>query len=318
MLTETAPGDQALEDILASYGIAATLITVPLAAIDWDGTSRWQVRSGGVDAEVVDNYAAALERGERLPPGFAVDRRTAGGGIEIVGGAHRGHAYQQSGADRMLLYLIDSSAADELTIQLAAIEHNTRHGLPLTNEDRCRHGLTMVQRHGFTMAEAAAKVGVSQASISLACAIDEGTERAAGRVASQWGRINRSIQAKIATACRGKSDDVFAEAVFTANTCKLLVKDVNDFTAGIRAAATDPDALRFLETYEAEHHTASPVAKGSTASRVRRLAVEICGLDPQSVADATRSADADATVQLLKRTAHRIAEMALAIEEIDR
>lgn len=316
-MTATAPAldahrDPALEQILADHGLTWAMTWVASDDIDWPATNRAQIRSGGTDPDVVDRYAAAIERHDPLPAGFGVDGPA---GTRIVGGIHRAKAYQSIG-DPAPLYVLPADA-NPFAVLVASIEHNARHGVPLTNEDRSRHALALVEQHGVTQAEAAAVVGISTISLSKAKISRDGDRRAARRgLTNLWSAFGHTTRYLLASATKDHTDDVFDEVVTTAATADVDTALAKTIAAGI-GGKTATEALDWLAEFEAGTHRAA-TPRASDAAKLRQAAMTICDLDPASVAGGTTTSFAEPTVKLLERAARRIAECAVELRKIER
>lgn len=307
MATEHA--DPELETILDRHQLTGRLTTVALDDIDWEATRRAQLRS--IDQQVVERYQAAIERGETLPAGFGtID---SDGRVTLVGGQHRGAAHRNAGSTRMPLYLVDG---DERNVWRASIEHNTRHGVPLPNKDRTRVALDMVDRDGLTVTEAAAIVGLHPVTLSRSRSVRTIRKRADRLgVGTIWRGFSTDIQYRLGVGAKKHSDDVFREMVAVATQCDITKELARRIGDGLQEAAGDSEAFEYLEQFEVSWHPGMSNGGGTkAAAQLRRLATEICDIDPDEVADTITGSFAQPTVELLERAARRIAECAMAIK----
>lgn len=304
--------DVALEQILADQCLSFVLGPVPLGQVDWDATTAGQIRGEGTDPDIVERYAAALHAGEQLPAGFGVaDDR---GHVRVVGGIHRAAAHREVGADTIPLYLLPDHSPDA-SLLVAALEHNSRHGVPLSNADRARHALVLIDEHGLSQVEAGRIVGLSGPKVSQAATARDGGRRAkrANRSAV-WRSLSSSTQYRLAAGCRPHTDAVFAEMLDTAAQCGTDVATATAIAAGLTAAGTEGEALDFLAEFEAGHHpAATPSSSGAAA--MRDAARKICEMDPERFAGSVTPSFVGTTIELLERTARRLAECAIALKQ---
>ncbi len=321
--------DLGLEDLLTDLGLDHRLLAVDLDLVDWDGTAASQIRGDGTDPEVVDRYAAALNRGEPIPAGFgieqagvtqALDRPT--GPVTVVGGVHRAHAYRQAEAPAALPLYVLPGTVDRRIVRIAAIRHNARHGVPLSTADRCRLGLELSGTHDMTKAEAAAIVGISPTALRQAEAVELGGVRASQvGMTREWSALNVSIRYRVYAATKDRSDEVFEETIFTVRGCDLNTRDVESFAAKLGACADDDEALVFLEGFEYDAHELGhdrdeEPTRGRTApaAHARKLAITLCDLDVDRIRQTTDPDFAKPTAELFRRAAARLTEAADLVE----
>lgn len=303
--------DRALEEVLRRHHLPADLFWVPLDNIDWDATNATQIRGGGTDPDVVDRYTAALDRAEPLPAGFGVRLDTRR--VRVAGGIHRAAAYRAADRDRMPLYVLPADA-NPTAVLLVSIEHNARHGVPLTTEDRQRHALGLVDDHGLTQDAAAAIVGLSPAKISQAITTrDAGARATRLGLSAVWQSFGPSLKFLLGTAGKPWPDEVFEELLHTATAVNVDVVKARAMSAGLRDADSDDAALRFLSDYEAANHRA--VGPRNEAGHLRKLCMEINTIDPKRFEAQTSDSFVDPTLDLIKRTARRLAACGMALEE---
>lgn len=303
--------DRALEAVLRRHGLPADLFWVQLKDIDWDATNATQIRSGGTDTDVVDRYTAALDRAEPLPAGFGVRLDTRK--IRVAGGIHRAAAYRSAGRARMPLYILPADA-DPTAVLLVSIEHNARHGVPLTTEDRQRHALGLIDDHGLTQDAAAAIVGLSPARISQAVTTrDAGARATRLGLSAIWQSFGPSIKFILGTAAKPWPDEVFEELVHTAAAVNVDVVKARAISTGLRASDSNDAALQFLSDYEAANHRA--VGPRNEAGHLRKLCMELNAIDPQRFEAHTSDSFVEPTLDLIKRTARRLAACGMALEE---
>lgn len=308
--------DPALVAVLDRYGIDAPRAVINLDTIDWDGSARWQVRGDGIDTEVVARYTVALERGELFPAVLAVGP-DADGRHQILGGQHRAEAARAVKADALEVYLLDVDEADPGLLRRVAIEHNTRHGVPLSNPDRVRLALELIA-DGMARKQAAHIVGLSEPRISQAVAAVEAGDRAARLgIGYCWEPFNGSVRYRLAVMTRKRSDTVFVELVTTTARLALTTDDLADLADRLKTCRADFEVIAELERFETDRRqTPGPAGGGAVnhAAKARRIATDFAALDPGDVAARVEPEDFERTLRLLKGSARRIAECCIAIE----
>lgn len=302
--------DPELEAVLDRHGLTWDLVDVDVASIDWDASDARQVRSETVNPEFVDRYAAALERGEELPAGFGM---RSGEQVVVIGGQHRARAYAHAERDEMPLYML-SPVSDETAIHLASIEHNTRHGLAMSNSELCAHALDLLAR-GVTQDEAGRVTGLSRATIANAVAARKGSERARRLgISGTWATFSTTIKVALAGATNRRGDTVFTEAVNamslvngTIDLARELARDMGDLD--------DDAALAVIEEFENTHiiNDRGGVGGGRSGAppigQLRKYAAGICDLDPVAVADGVTPAFVEPTLAQIERAVRHLAEV---------
>lgn len=101
--------------------------------------TRTQVRATGTQADVVDDYVAAMENGAVFP---AVEVYSDGAAYWLADGFHRVEAYRRRGVEVVEAIVYEGSERDAL---LHAMQANLRHGLRVTRADKRRAVEMMLQ-----------------------------------------------------------------------------------------------------------------------------------------------------------------------------
>lgn len=211
-----------------------------LADIDISKSLANQARIGEpLIEDVVERYRADYERGDRFPP--ILCRRTGPRAkLIVLGGNHRRAAASAAGRTSHPAYIVECTDPAALTIMYG---DNRRHGMPPSKLERCAQGAHLID-NGWTQAEAAAAVGVSQPSLSNYLNVSRTSRRARmldlGPVFDQLPN-----QAKEALARVG-ADPVFVEAVKVTASAKLTGPETAELVKRIRGTRSEADALRLV------------------------------------------------------------------------
>lgn len=104
--------------------------TLPLSRIDRAASLSNQARLEPLDEEVVERYAADMERGDIFPPLVA---RRSGRKLILIGGNHRTTAATRANLVSFPVYIVDVDAEGATAL---TYEDNRRHGLPPSEEER--------------------------------------------------------------------------------------------------------------------------------------------------------------------------------------
>lgn len=221
--------DPKLERLLIRHSVEFRFVeNYPIEKIDTAADT--QIRDA-TDTGVVERYAEALTEGAEFPAVLLRCRDELGQGSDttVIGGWHRLRAHVQAGRGTIAAYVVD---VDDTTALGISIEDNATHGLPLTNSERIRHGLALIEGHGYGISAAAARVGLSVNMMTRAIQRIEGQRRADRmHVGDQFRRLVESSQSRLQNLT---SDVVFASAIneavtsrWTTGTIYHLVTELN-------------------------------------------------------------------------------------------
>ena len=313
---DPASRDLQLEQLLKEVlGYVPDLVLVEVEAIDMRASEAVQVRSEGLDDEAVERYTDAITNGQVLPAGFG-DVNGETWRVTVRGGMHRIQAMIRQEADLVPMYLIMPGHHPESELLQLSIRHNTAHGVPLSNEDRAAQAVRFMEDYGWSASDAAKMVGLSQVTVGFAWSETKGRRRASeiGCV-RDFDALTATVRRKISQSLLDADQDVFEETVITARQARVNSSSVDEFLAGVRAAADAEEALLFLEDYHTERIPTGGRGVNHSAS-ARQLAAKVADLDPDAIARHTMPDYREQTVDLIKRAARRLAEVAIAIERL--
>jgi hypothetical protein len=310
-----------LAELLNRHGVIWSAGKISIDAIDWAATHAAQVRSGLPDQEVIDNYASALKAGVDLGPLLAVPGPA--GGWKLLGGIHRAMAHQRADLAEASAYI--ATDADPQTCLVLALEHNSTHGLPLSNEDRCRHAIELCDQYHYTRSQAARIVGVAPSALSAHQARLKGNNLARSLgMGHVWKRLGISTQGRLAAACFKRGGDaLFMEAVMVADNLALTSLEIGDLIRAFAGAADENTAILAVTDYETHYKPPTgrerpqPQPKppsrqsASAAVRLHQMALALFELDPAEVAD--RATDPGYTGDLVTRMAGHLRSIIRAL-----
>ncbi|MCZ7421936.1 MULTISPECIES: ParB N-terminal domain-containing protein [unclassified Micromonospora] len=112
-----------------------------------------------LDGENEEHIRRLAECAEPLPP-IVVDRRT----MKIVDGMHRYRSAQLTGAEQVTVRYFDGSVDDAFVLTVSL---NTKHGLPLTRQDRLAATARILRTHAHLSDAALAGIcGVSDKTVA--------------------------------------------------------------------------------------------------------------------------------------------------------
>lgn len=134
--------------------------TVPIKDLRLDGGTQPRASLNG---EVVEEYAEAMQRGDRFPPVVVF---YDGENYWLVDGFHRVEASKQIGVEKIRAEIKEGSRRDAVLFSLGV---NAQHGLQRTNQDKRRAVITMLADDvwgGWAIREIARHCHVSPDTVS--------------------------------------------------------------------------------------------------------------------------------------------------------
>lgn len=238
-----------------------------------------QARLEPLSDEVVDRYAADMERGDQFPP---IIVRRVGKKLVPIGGNHRLAAAGR--AKRAALAAYEIVCEPETALRLS-YEDNRRHGLPPSEDERLAQAVHLVGT-GYTHAQAAEVCGVHRSKLGAAIARQRADQRALDLGVKGWGTLTKGIRARFENV---RSDPVFKEAAQLAVDARMSPADVERLVGRINQARSDADALA-LVGIEAEQQAAAAqqtangtVRKTTARSKLLTSMGGVLAADPQTV-----------------------------------
>jgi ParB-like chromosome segregation protein Spo0J len=212
--------------------------------------------------EVVERYRGDYERGDTFPPLLA--RRTSPRAkLVLLGGNHRRAAAAAAGLTAHPAYVVECT--DELALTLMYGD-NRRHGMPPSKAERCAQAVHLVNV-GWTQAEAAAAVGVTQPALSNHLNVARSSKRAdalgIGRQFTELATTAKEALSRVA------ADPVFVEATKVAGAAQLSVAETKELVDRIRNTRSEADALAVIGDAQEMHRDRIQTAgaKGRVAGK---------------------------------------------------
>jgi uncharacterized ParB-like nuclease family protein len=211
-----------------------------LNRIDRAKSLQNQARLEPINQEVVDVYAADVDRGDTFPAIIVLD---PGGRakLRVLGGNHRFAAYTVAGRKTIPAYVV--RAEPEVALRIT-YEDNRKHGLQPSLFEKILQAIHLIDT-GWNIRDAAKAVGVPEPRIS--------TERSmvkAGRRAKDLGinseRFNALPKHSRYALGQIRSDPVFEEAVKLTFDARLSVDEVKRLAVRLREARSDNDAMQII------------------------------------------------------------------------
>lgn len=307
--------DPAVEALLERFDIDWTLEYIDPSEVDWEATGSLQTRDRFVDDDIVDRYQAAIEDGAILPAVLAmgIDGQTTGAiaGVALLGGVHRTKAWEAANA-KVAAYVV--GPLDPATAYMVSIEHNATHGQPLTDDERARHALCLIDEYGLTVADAARRVGAPRHLIGRARSAREYRRRAAKNAISTKPSkaIPHTGQHHLADALAGLSDHAFVEAVLTARNVQAGAEGCIALAKQIRGADGETAVLQAIEDFEVTYRPdgSKPGGKTRPAHTMRATARAFLEAATDAAVDDVADQDIVITLELIGRVGARAATVA--------
>lgn len=130
-----------------------------LADVDREKSLHNQARLGeGVDASTVEEYRAAMLRGDKFPAIVVARAGVTSAGVNIDGN-HRYEAAHAAGLETFGAYVVKARPGSHHVTALT-MEANTRHGHPTSREERLRQALWLLDNTRTSVEEVAAVVNM--------------------------------------------------------------------------------------------------------------------------------------------------------------
>lgn len=231
---------------------------LPVDQIDQVASLGNQARLEPLSEEVVDRYAADMERGDKFPPIVA---RRHGRRLVLVGGNHRTAAARRAQIQHLAAYVI--TVEPEMAVRLT-YEDNRRHGLPPSEEERLHQAVHLVN-NGYSQVQAAELAGVSVPKVNNAIGLARANQRASTMGVRGWDRLPKSVRTRIQNV---HSDPVFAAAAQLAADTAMTQPDADKLIVRLNATRSEAAALQVVD----EETTRRAGDVGKTAGGVIRKA----------------------------------------------
>lgn len=241
----------------------------PVDGIDHLAGLANQARLQPLDEAVVDRYTADMEAGAQFPA--VVLRLVTVGHREsrvAVGGNHRTAAARKSGRATLAAYLVE---CDDDQAHLLAIEDNRRHGLPLSDEERLYHAVSLVNSGRHTATEAAGICGLAPTKLQAQLTANRGAQRAIRLDVDGWAALSTTSRAKCASI---RDDGMFARVIPLVANSTILAAEVTDVVARLNVA-NPQQAAELLDALELDARQRTRRTTGHPVSRLRAPATRL-------------------------------------------
>jgi uncharacterized ParB-like nuclease family protein len=267
---------------------------LPVDTVDQVGSLANQARLEPLDADVVDRYAADMERGDQFPP---VIVRRQGKRLILLGGNHRLAGAKQAKRETLPAYVV--TCEPEMATRLM-YEDNRRHGLPPSEAERLHQAVHLIET-GYTQKQAAQTVGVSASKLDVALGAARADRRAQLLGIKGWENLPKSSRWRLGGL---RSDPAFQALAQLAVDTNMGNGEVGMLVTRVNNARSDTDALEIVGMEsEARAHLAQRKAGGMIRRKAPPHATlgghlaGIASLDPSDVAASCTSADQRATLR---------------------
>lgn len=238
-----------VEDLLAFAMVKDYVYvdSVKIADIDIQKSLRNQARCGDpVSQEQVSIYKEAISGGDVFPPVVLFAEKNKK--YVILDGNHRvssAIAAKKTAWEYGAYIVMDASEVQKKTILYTA---NTKHGLPISSEDRILHAIFMIEQSGMRIKDAASAFSVSPDSISVRLLANKTRERAA----VLGVRIKQSLpMTTVNKIGQIKDDDVFKKIIPL--TEKMSPADISTSVAAILQKTTAREQSSLISSLEDDY-----------------------------------------------------------------
>lgn len=239
---------------------------LPLRKVDAIASMANQARLEPLNEEVVDRYAADMERGDQFPP-IVVNKVTTKRGtrLVLVGGNHRLAAAGRANVATLPAYVVE--AEPEMVVRLT-FEDNRRHGLPPGEEERLFQASHLVA-NGYTYAAAADVCGVAVGKVQRFIATRETDERAKRLSVRGWTKAPKTSRWRLGMI---RSDPVFQAAATLAIDGLFSNSVVMELVTKINAARSEEEAFGVIASEEEVQRAKIQAATSRSTPRSKFLA----------------------------------------------
>lgn len=277
-----------IEQWLDDHDIAWTLDDVDLATVDRQAGLANQTRLDALNGDAVARYTADMETGAQFPP-VILRRDNAGDQWLPVDGNHRITAARAAGHATHPAYLLERVTAEQA--HELAIAANRTHGLPLTDEERLWHAVSMVDKSNASISAAAQTCGIPRARLHAHLAAQQFTKRAAKLGIRDWSALNTSTRSRLA----GITDDrVFRRLTELAASGALIHREIDETITRVNTLDVNA-ALDHIAELKASSNGRTRNTRGKPASPTlsprKRILTDldllIARFTPNAVADDT-------------------------------
>lgn len=165
--------DPRIEKLLDRSGATWELVEdFDLTSVDVNASRSNQVRIVPINAEVVAQYVAAMERGDEFPPIIVAINDDS---TWLIGGNHR-HTSAVESETSLDAYVVSNPT--EVQAKTIAFGDNATHGLPTTQREKLEHAVWLLRNADASFEEAAELVGLSRSMVVREVETQDASRRA--------------------------------------------------------------------------------------------------------------------------------------------
>lgn len=220
-----------------------------------------QARLEALNEEVVDRYAADMERGDHFPPIIVNKvRGRRATRLVLIGGNHRLTAAMRAKIPTLPAYVVE--AEPEMVVRLT-FEDNRRHGFPPSEEERLFQAAHLVAT-GYSQTQAAEVCGVSLGKLNRALSLQGADQRAKDLGVKSWTSMPKTTRWRLGAV---QSDPVFAGAAQLAVDTAMQANDIYELVTRLNKCRSDKDGL---ELVAAEREIRSAAAQETGGGAIRK------------------------------------------------
>ena len=192
------------EKLLTEAGVEWRRQPVSVESINRELSLDNQVRKEALNSAVIDDYAAAMERGDIFPPVIVAERD---GQRWLLGGNHRWSAALQADIETLDAYLVVNPSDGQS--RRIAFGDNSTHGQPLTNKERIAHAEWLMEHESMSQKDAAAHVGISTNRLQRHLAVRATRHRASALMPNEYNLIPGVSSVSLSRLANLRDDDTF-------------------------------------------------------------------------------------------------------------
>lgn len=257
------PRRQDIEEWLEERGFGwEALAGVAPDRFDQEKSLHNQARlSSPLVQDQVDTYRTCLKNGDRFPPIVAAWSGAKGKSLLVtVDGNHRMMAHALENRP-IAVYAIKG---DESAIIALTLEANTKHGLPVTPDDRV-HGALYLVGAGMSLKDAAVRMGLNASQLNKASALHRAEQRAteADILPHVWASMHPGVRARLASV---STDEGFKAAAKLAIDARLATGQLIPLVSTMNTIRSSQGQVDFIKAQREEIY-AEKIQSGTLASK---------------------------------------------------
>lgn len=297
------------EELLTDTGVKWSTRPISLDSINVEQSLANQVRSQPLDQAVVEDYAAAMERGDAFPPVIVEEHE---GQRWLLGGNHRFHARSKAGFETIDAHVIDNPS--EQQAKEIAFGDNSTHGQPLTNAERLGHADYLIE-NGMTQSDAAAHVGVSLNRLQRHVAVKQTRRRWVELNEGEYSLVHGLSPVTMSRLAAIADDDTFSTTTRAVATYQIPTRVVYEFVTQLNKLDTPQEKQAKAKEFAADHAAtgsrdrSSGRTKRTELHRLSDALIELASVDFDEAAKHVWAKDRHIWDRRLREAAQRLFDM---------